>query len=73
MHKTVIVLRTDTDIEVWGSLSEACRVHNLSFNTLTRKKMPFNYRGVLFDRIPFKSKNGLRIRPNRTIFKLNLE
>lgn len=52
----VIVITDGTNTEVWGSLTELCKSHGLSYNYLKRFKYPFNYRGVSFQRLNFRSK-----------------
>ena len=41
--------------EAWGSLTELCRAHEWSYNYLKRKKLPFEYKGWLINRVPFKA------------------
>lgn len=59
MNENVIIITDGKEHEVWGGLSELCREHGISHNYLKTKKYPFTYRGILFKRVVFRSKNGL--------------
>ena len=59
MNEKVIIL-TDGEIqEVWGSLSEICRVYGFSRNYLKTKKYPFTYKGLQFTRVEFRKQLGV--------------
>jgi len=58
-RNNIIVLSSGTSVETWGSLAEICREYDLVFNTLSRKKYPFEHRGVLFTRTEYRKKSGL--------------
>lgn len=53
----IIIVSKDQEQEAWGSLTEICRVYGWSYNYLKTKKMPFEYRGVRINRVPFRAKN----------------
>ena len=59
MHQNVIVLTKDGLTEVWGSLTEICTEKEFSHNYLKRKKYPFRYKGIVFQRLPFKKAGGI--------------
>jgi hypothetical protein len=59
-RKNIIVLTRGDEIETWGSLAELCRYHpDFSYYYLKRQEYPFNYKGVLFRRVPFRQQNGV--------------
>lgn len=53
----IIILTDGAEQEAWGSLTEICRRHGWSYNYLKSKKMPFDYRGVHFNRVEFRALN----------------
>lgn len=53
----IIILTDGTNQEAWGSLTEICRTHGFSYNYLKSKKMPFVYKGVHFNKVPFRKQN----------------
>lgn len=55
--KNIIVLikLVDLETETWGSLTELCKAHEWSYNYLKRQKLPFEYKGWLIKRVPFKA------------------
>ena len=57
--KNIIILTNGGSYEAWGSLVELCKVKGYSYNYLKRKKYPFEYKGVLFVRVPFREENGV--------------
>ena len=57
--KEVITLTKGSQIEVWGSLTEICRIKGYSYYYLRNKKYPFEYRGVKFDKIEYRKENGI--------------
>lgn len=58
MNENIIILTNLKDFECWGSLVELCKVNGFSYNYLKRKKFPFEYKGLKFIRVPFRSSNG---------------
>jgi len=58
MNENIIILTNLKDFECWGSLVELCKVKGFSYNYLKRKKFPFEYKGLKFIRVPFRSSNG---------------
>ncbi len=42
-------------VEAWGSLKEACQKHGWSYNTVSRKKLPVQYKDWLIHRCPFRA------------------
>jgi len=56
-HGRIIVISDEHgNVEVWGSLVEICKEHGISYNYLKKFKYPFEYRGVNFRRLNFRSK-----------------
>ncbi len=62
-HGRVIVITDEKgNSEVWGSITELSKKHNLAYNYIKRLKYPFMYRGVKFERLNFRAspaKNGV--------------
>lgn len=59
-RKTVIVLINsflNKEIEVWGSLKEACQKHDWKYSTISQKKLPTEYNGWIIQKIPFRNKS----------------
>lgn len=56
MNNKVIIVTDGENHEVWGSLSEICRVYGYSRNYLKTKKYPFKYRGLDFIRVEFRKR-----------------
>ncbi len=54
-RKTVIVVITPTmqTIECWGNFKKACIAHGWVYNTLSKRKMPIEYKGYRIERVPF--------------------
>lgn len=53
-RQNIIVLEKCPDIvEAFGSLKKACEVHGFKYNTLSRKKFPFNHDGWIFHKVKF--------------------
>ena len=63
MHKNIIILAKNGRFEAHGSLAQACRMHNFSYSYLKNKKMPFIYKNITFNRVPFNKDLG--IKPNK--------
>jgi len=55
--KTQITITDGTSTETWTTLTELCRVKQISYHYLKRQKLPFKYRGVLFERKPTEPVN----------------
>lgn len=58
MNENVIILTNGESYEAWGSLVELCKVKGFSHNFLKRLKFPFEYKGLKFIRVPFRTLNG---------------
>jgi len=58
MNENIIILTNKESYEAWGSLVELCKVKGFSYNYLKRLKYPFDYKGLHFIRVPFRSSNG---------------
>jgi hypothetical protein len=52
--KNVILIEKEDAREVYGSLSEICDLKGYVYNTLVRKKFPFDHDGWKFSKIPFR-------------------
>lgn len=59
MNQNIIILTNGESCEAWGSLVELCRIHGFSYNYLKAKKFPFEYKGIQFNKVPFRSVNGI--------------
>ena len=59
MNENIIILTNGESYEAWGSLVELCKVKGFSHNYLKRLKFPFEYKGLNFQRVPFRSSNGV--------------
>ena len=55
--KNIIILTQMCDFrqEAWGSITELSKAHGWSYNYLKRQKLPFEYKGWLIKRVPFKA------------------
>jgi len=58
-NETTITLLQGDKIEIYGSLSEACRNKKVSYGTLSKKKFPFKWRGVVFGKIKAREEYGI--------------
>lgn len=56
---SVIILHKNGIFEAWGSLTDVCKAHKLSYSYLKNKRFPFIYKGITFDKVPYKMKNGI--------------
>jgi len=54
--QVIVLTDKNGNHEAWGSLVELCKEHVLSHNYLKKKKYPFDYRGVKFERLKFRQK-----------------
>lgn len=61
-RENTIIIFDGESYESWGSLTEICEKHGLSYNYLKRKKFPFEYRGVQFIKPPFRALNGVKFK-----------
>ena len=52
-RQTVIVIITPVKTECWGNLKKACEAKGSKYNTLSRLRPPFEYRGHRIYRVPF--------------------
>lgn len=56
-RQNIIVLTKDGKTEAWGSLTEICKNHkDFRYFSVKSKKFPFNYKGWLFTKVPFRTK-----------------
>lgn len=53
-RKSVIVIITSSDIEVWGNLKLACFHKNWSYSTISKQKLPIQKDGYEIHRCEFK-------------------
>jgi len=54
-RQTVIVIITpDLQVECWGNLKKACIDKGWSYNSMSRKKLPVEYRESKIYRVPFR-------------------
>lgn len=61
-RENIIIITDGESYETWGSLTELCENHGLSYNYLKKKKFPFDYIGIHFEKVPFRAKNGIKIK-----------
>ncbi len=62
MRKESVLLFRDGNMEVWGSLTEVCRVHkDLKYGTLkdVDLRIGLKYKGVFIQRVLDRSLNGV--------------
>ena len=52
--RVIVITDENGNNEVWGSITELSKKHNLSYNYIKRLKYPFTYRGVKFERLNFR-------------------
>jgi len=54
-RQNIIVLVNGEQVEAWGSLTELCKNHSeFSYHYLKARKMPFEYKGWNFYKVPFR-------------------
>lgn len=53
-RKTVIIYQT-TPPECYGSLKQFCNAKGLSYNTFSKRPLPFKYKDVEVYRVPFSN------------------
>jgi len=54
-RQSIIVLISGDQVEAWGSLKEACEKHGWSYNTISRKKLPTEWKGWIIHRRTFRA------------------
>lgn len=54
-RQTIIVLICGDQVETWGNLKEACNAHEWSYNTISRKNLPIEWKGWKIYRCRFKA------------------
>lgn len=54
-RQSIIVLINDEQVEAWGSLKEACKMHGWSYSTMVQRKLPAYKDGWQIHRRPFRS------------------
>lgn len=53
-RQTIIVIITPgEEPETWGNFKKACEAKGWNYNTLSKKKMPFEHKGCIIYREPF--------------------
>lgn len=53
-RQTIIVIITpDKEPEAWGNFKKACEAKGWHYNTLSKRKMPIKFDGVIIYRVPF--------------------
>jgi hypothetical protein len=56
----IIILSQNGELEPWGSLTDLCENRpDLSYSYLKSKSFPFDYKGINFQKKPFRAKNEL--------------
>lgn len=59
MLNEVIVVRKGDHVEVWSRLTQVCKAHKFSYQYLKNKRFPFIYKGITFEKVPYKMKTGI--------------
>ena len=54
-RQSIIALINGEQVEAWGSLKEACEKHGWKYNTISRKKLPTEYKEWHIHRVPFRA------------------
>ena len=54
-RQSIIVLINGEKLEAWGSVKEACTKHGWSYNTISRKKLPTDWKGWKIHRCRFRA------------------
>ena len=54
-RQSIIVLINCEKVEAWGNLKEACEKHGWSYHTVSRKKLPTEWKGWKIYRVPFRA------------------
>ena len=53
-RQTIIVIITPgKEPETWGNFKKACEAKGWQYNTLSKRKMPIKFDGVIIYRVPF--------------------
>jgi hypothetical protein len=50
----IIILSPGKDPEAWGNLKKACIAKGLSYNSISKKALPFEIQGLTIYRVPFR-------------------
>lgn len=53
----IIILKKGYDLEAWSSLKVLCEEKKYKYNTLRKRKFPFYYDGIYFEKIPINKQN----------------
>ncbi len=63
MVKKIVISFQNRVVAIYSNLKTACKINGYVFNSLSRKKFPFYYRGLLFEKIKEqKEKDKFRIK-----------
>jgi hypothetical protein len=54
-RQSIIVLINGEQVEAWGSVKEACNMHEWSYSTIIQKKLPTEWKGWRIHRCPFRT------------------
>jgi len=54
-RQSIIVLINGEQVEAWGSVKEACKMHGWSYSTIVQKKLPTEKNGWKIYRCPFRT------------------
>ena len=60
--RVIVITDKNGNKEVWGSITELSKTHNIAYNYIKQLSYPFTYRNVLFERLDFRvkpTKNGV--------------
>lgn len=57
--KNVIIIIKQHHMECWGSLTEVCRIHGFNYNTLKKRKFPFEHNGWIINKVPFRERSNV--------------
>jgi hypothetical protein len=53
-RQTVIIVLAPGIIECWGNLKKACKAHDMAYNTISKKKLPYHGNGISIFRVKFQ-------------------
>ncbi len=60
VKRSIILLVKGDCYELWGSLTELCAYHSrFNYGYLKGKSFPFRYKGVWFEKVPYRALNGV--------------
>lgn len=54
--KNIIIITKNGKFETWGSLAEICEIHKIKYNTVVKKKFPFEHKGIKFIKSKYKQR-----------------